>query len=342
MYNQHMCQLFFYPQYHLVNIKNLKISIYKYLYKYYNIKVVKEVQKVKEKKKKGLGHYLFIFIIIAAISAVVGAFVSMYLVDEEIVFTVDAVIEAMQSENYLMYVGACFALIFCLGLLFFTRTDSFMPKQVTDPKYDVDSDKKGSARWLTDKEINTYFPRCAFDEVGKQKVNGFVIQTIDVGNRTFANYKGEVHCLILGTTGSGKTIRFVIPTMQFLARSGLRPSIVVTDPKGELYNTQSKLYQERGYDVLTLNLREPLKRSSCWNPCHIAYEEYQEGLRQKDLIKFHNDKVDDYKGKLQLAESRSAFCEQWYEFNGYAFANLKSAMTEAERKEGSMKSKAQE
>ena len=122
-----------------------------------------------------------------------------------------------------------------------------------DKDYDVNSDKKGSARWLTDKEINTYFPRCAFDEAGKHKINGFVIQTIESGSRTFANYKGGVHCLILGTTGSGKTIRFVIPTMQFLARSALRPSIVVTDPKGELYFGQSKLFQERGYDVLTLN-----------------------------------------------------------------------------------------
>ena len=153
-----------------------------------------------------------------------------------------------------------------------------MPKNIADKNYDVNSDKKGSARWLTNKEIDKYFPRCSYQDVGKYKINGFVIQTIETGSRTFANYKDGVHCLIIGTTGSGKTIRFVIPTMQFLARSALRPSLIVTDPKGELYFNQSKLYQERGYEVLTLNLREPLKRSSCWNPCHIAYEEYQEGL----------------------------------------------------------------
>ena len=156
------------------------------------------------------------------------------------------------------------------------------------------------------KEINTYFPRCAYDEVSRFKINGFVIQTIDVGNRTFANYKGGVHCLILGTTGSGKTIRFVIPTMQFLARSALKPSIVVTDPKGELYFSQSKLYQERGYEVLTLNLREPLKRSSCWNPWHIAYEEYQEGLKQKELIKDLTKKFPNIKSIIHnINEGRS-------------------------------------
>ena len=115
----------------------------------------------------------------------------------------------------------------------------------------------------------------------KNKVNGFVVQTIETKNATYANLKGDVHCLIIGTTGSGKTIRFVIPTMQFLARTASRPSVIVTDPKGELYQTQSKLYQERGYDIITINLREPLKRSNCWNPCNIAYKEYHEGLKQK-------------------------------------------------------------
>ena len=297
---------------------------------------------MEKKKKKGLAFYLVMLIIIAIVCLVGATVISMYIDTKVVEFSEDAIREAVNADKFWTYCGAIFLAILCLWLLVSTRTDSMTPKQLTNPNYDVESDKKGSARWLTEKEINTYFPRCAFDEVGKQKINGFVIQTIESGHRTFANYKGGVHCLILGTTGSGKTIRFVIPTMQFLARSGLRPSIVVTDPKGELYNTQSKLYQQRGYEVLTLNLREPLKRSSCWNPCHIAYEEYQEGLKQKDLIKFHSDKLDDYKGKLQMAENKSAFHEQWYEFNGYAFANLKSAMTEAERREGSMKSKAQE
>lgn len=297
---------------------------------------------MEKKKKKSFSFYLIMIVVVGALCFLAGILISMYIENKEIEFTMDAIQEAIDSPNYMTYVGAVFIIFLCLWLMVATRFDNTTPRQMTNPNYDVDSDKKGAARWLTDKEINTYFPRCAYDEAGKYKINGFVIQTVEVGHRTFANYKDGVHCLILGSTGSGKTIRFVIPTMQFLARSALRPSLIVTDPKGELYFGQSRLYQERGYEVLTLNLREPLKRSSCWNPCYIAYSEYQEGLKQKELIKFHNDKLDDYKGKLQMAESRAAFCEQWYEFNGYAFANLKSAMTEAERKEGSLKSKAQE
>ncbi len=295
-----------------------------------------------EKKKSSFLSKVIGLLIGLAVFAALGVVLAVYMETKEFNITMDIIKMVANTENFYTYVGGACAIFVFILFIKWTNVNSSTPRQITDPKYDVKSDKKGSARWLTDKEINTYFPRCAYDEVGKYKVNGFVIQTVDSGARTFANYKSEVHCLIIGTTGSGKTIRFVIPTMQFLARSALRPSIVVTDPKGELYNSQSRLYQERGYEVLTLNLREPLKRSSCWNPCRIAYDEYQEGLRQKDLIKFHGDKLEDYKGKLQLAESKAAFCEQWYEFNGYAFANLKSAMTEAERREGSMKAKAQE
>lgn len=307
---------------------------------------------MEKKNKSNFSIYLMLIIIFAVLSFVAGVVITLYMGEgglsnlKDMTFTTDEILDlvetSMADPMFWKYTGGCFAVFMLLIFLSATRNYNNTPKTLTNKNYDVDSDKKGSARWLTSKEINKYFPRCAYDEVGKYKINGFVIQTIETGSRTFANYKDGVHCLIIGTTGSGKTIRFVIPTMQFLARSALRPSLVVTDPKGELYFSQSKLYQERGYEVLTLNLREPLKRSSCWNPCHIAYEEYQEGLKQKELIKFHSDNVDDYKGKLKLAESKSQFHEQWYEFNGYAFANLKSAMTEAERREGSMKSKAQE
>jgi len=306
---------------------------------------------MEEKKKKGAGFYIFVIMLILLLSFAISVVLSAYMSGEienfsEIQLTVDGIIylieTGMATEDFIVYFGGAAVVMVLFMILSKTKNYSVMPKMLEEKKYDVNSDKKGSARWLTNKEIDKYFPKCSFDEVGRQKVNGFVIQTIETGSKTYANYKGGVHCLILGTTGSGKTIRFVIPTMQFLARSALKPSLVVTDPKGELYFNQSRLYQERGFEVLTLNLREPLKRSSCWNPCRIAFDEYQEGLKQKELIKFHGDKLENYKGKLQMAESKSLFHEQWYEFNGYAFANLKSAMTEAERKEGSLKSKAQE
>ena len=297
----------------------------------------------KKEKKKGLGHYFKIMMVLLIISLVIGIAVA-YSVElpETVNFLADYLpLDATLSTGLSIGVLILFS---CLVIWLFASTknsDGGTPKQMTNGNYDVDSDQKGSARWLTDKEIDTLFPKCSYDEAHNKEINGFVVQTKRIGNKTYANYRSGYHCLIIGSTGSGKTIRFVIPTMQLLARSKTRPSIVVTDPKAELYQKQSKLYKAQGYDIISINLREPLKKSSCWNPCYMAYCEYQEGVLQKSLIKRHTDKLESYP-RLEIAGSKSLFKEVWFEFSGYAFSNIRDAMVEAERKTNSLKAKAQE
>ena len=248
------------------------------------------------------------------------------------------------TSGYLLWSGLSLIAIVSIPVFFSLNKEfaSKTPYALLGQKYDTKSDKKGAARWLTTSEINKLFPRYSFAEAAKHKVNGFVVQTIETKVATYANIKDEVHCLIIGTTGSGKTIRFVVPTMQFQARTAARPSVIVTDPKGELYFGQSKLYQEKGYDIVKINLRDPLNRSNCWNPCYIAYSLYQEGLKQKQLIKFHYDKSSDYAKTLKFVNDKNQYFEEWYEYNGYAFANLSDAVLEAERRGNSLKAKAME
>ena len=295
----------------------------------------------KEKKKGGfLGKLIFVLVISLGLGFVVAYFALDYIPDE---FNFAA--EFVEDELIGMGLTCSAVMLFLCGMFWLfslTKTaDGGTPRQMTRGDYDVNSDQKGSARWLTDKEIDTLFPKVAYDDAHKHDINGFVVQTKRIGNKTYANYRGGYHCLIIGSTGSGKTIRFVIPTMQLLGRSRTHPSVVVTDPKGELYASQTKLYKANGYDIVSINLREGMKKSSCWNPCHMAYAEYQEALIQKDLIKRHTDKVETYP-KLQLAGDKGSFSEVWFEFGGYAFSNMKDAMIEAERKSLSLKSKAQE
>ena len=295
----------------------------------------------KEKKKGGFLGKLIIMLIVSlgagyAVAATVG---------DQIPPEFNFAAQFIEDETLSLTLTCSVVMLFVCGMFWlFTLTktsDGGTPRQMTKGDYDVNSDQKGSARWLTDKEIDTLFPKVAYDDAHKYDINGFVVQTKRIGSKTYANYRGGYHCLIIGSTGSGKTIRFVIPTMQLLGRSRTHPSVVVTDPKGELYASQTKLYKANGYDIISINLREGMKKSSCWNPCHMAYSEYQEALVQKDLIKRHTDKVESYP-KLQLAGEKSSFNEVWFEFGGYAFSNIKDAMIEAERKSLSLKSKAQE
>ena len=297
-----------------------------------------------EKKEKKKGGFLGKLLIVLFISGGLG-FALAYFLEDFIPAEFNFGAQLVDDEFIGLVITCSVVMLFLcgmIGLFSVTKTsDGGTPKQMTRGDYDVNSDQKGSARWLTDKEVDHLFPKVAYDDAHKYDINGFVVQTKRVGNKTYANYRGGYHCLIIGSTGSGKTIRFVIPTMQLLGRSKSHPSVVVTDPKGELYASQTKLYKANGYDVISINLREGMKKSSCWNPCHMAYAEYQEALVQKDLIKRHTDKVESYP-KLQLAGDKSAFNEVWFEFGGYAFSNMKDAMIEAERKSLSLKSKAQE
>ncbi len=73
---------------------------------------------------------------------------------------------------------------------------------------------------------------------------------------------GEYHNLIIGSTGSGKTEMLVQPMVKLLAKNG--ESMIITDPKGEIYENNAVELKEKGYNVVLLNFREP-QRGNCWN-----------------------------------------------------------------------------
>ncbi len=85
---------------------------------------------------------------------------------------------------------------------------------------------------------------------------------------------GESHSLIIGSTGSGKTTRLVEPLINILTKKG--ESMVITDPKGELYETHASMLIEKGYNIILLNLRNP-ERGNAWNPLMLPYNLYKEG-----------------------------------------------------------------
>lgn len=90
----------------------------------------------------------------------------------------------------------------------------------------------------------------------------------------------EAHSLIIGSTGSGKTRRLVLPLINLLARKG--ESIVATDPKGELYKHSKSLLKELGYKIICINFRNPIN-GNAWNPLSIPYEYYKSGNKDKAM-----------------------------------------------------------
>ena len=67
------------------------------------------------------------------------------------------------------------------------------------------------------------------------------------------------HFLLIGSTGSGKSVTVVIPECLMFANSKDKHSVVVTDPKAEIFNATSKVFKDNGYDVITIDFRNPNK-----------------------------------------------------------------------------------
>lgn len=83
-----------------------------------------------------------------------------------------------------------------------------------------------------------------------------------------------IQTLLLGTTGSGKTTGCIDTFIQILSRTRDKPTLVISDPKAELYARHAKSLEKRGYCVNVIDIRNPYN-SVRWNPLSLAFELHQ-------------------------------------------------------------------
>ncbi len=180
-------------------------------------------------------------------------------------------------------------------------------------------DKYYNTRWMEMKELKTdpQFKFHYYDELSKSKNIGIPIRAELVHNRLQVNMYKSIHTLVVGTTGSGKTTQFVDPTVQIMSESAAKPCMVITDPKGEIYENHSEKLRKRGYRILVFDLKEPFQ-STCWNPMSRAYDLNMRALNLNKEVKVHHG--DDPRTFGLKCVDREYFRE-WYEFDGIAFSN---------------------
>ena len=135
-------------------------------------------------------------------------------------------------------------------------------------------DKGGYSRWATEKEFKAELKHIYADDKTTQVAG---IPLINNGRDIWVD-NGEFHNLIIGSTGSGKTEMLVQPMVKILAKKG--ESMIITDPKGEIYENNANELKEKGYNVVLLNFRDPQKGNS-WNPLTLPYELYKAGNKDK-------------------------------------------------------------
>jgi len=89
---------------------------------------------------------------------------------------------------------------------------------------------------------------------------------------------GEYHTVVIGSSGSGKSQCIVKPLVNLLAKKG--ESMIITDPKGELYTSAANRLKDLGYKVIVLNFRDPL-HGNAWNPLMLPYQYMKMGNMDK-------------------------------------------------------------
>lgn len=73
----------------------------------------------------------------------------------------------------------------------------------------------------------------------------------------------DSHSLIIGSSGSKKTRLLIMPSILLLGKAG--ESMVVTDPKAELYERTSGYLKDKGYKVYCVSFRDDAI-ANAWNP----------------------------------------------------------------------------
>lgn len=95
----------------------------------------------------------------------------------------------------------------------------------------------------------------------------------------------DTHTLVIGPTGSKKSRLVVMPLVRILASTG--ESMIISDPKAEIFNRTASYLESKNYTIFILNLRSPLHGHQ-WNPLSIPYDFFRNGEIDK-AYEFVND-----------------------------------------------------
>ncbi len=175
------------------------------------------------------------------------------------------------TATLLFYILSLVAIFTACSSYFFEREDGF---GITTEKK---SKNDGYSKLMSDKDMKKdYGIKKVHLKDDSYEAGG--IPVINDGKDAWVDAKGQPHALIMGASGSGKTQAFMFPLIKILGRAG--ESMIVTDPKGELYENCGSLLKEKGYKIILINFRDP-KEGAAWNPFSYPYRIYKEGNSDK-------------------------------------------------------------
>lgn len=186
----------------------------------------------------------------------------------------------MESQVYLL-IGIAALMFFVIGgvslIAHYYTLNGIKSKTVGDGQH-------GTARFATKKEIIKTYKHIPFNVSDWRKGKNLPTdQGIIVGckgakhNVTAVVDTDDVHCLMIGAAGVGKTAFFLYPNLEYACASGM--SFITTDTKGDLARNYGRIAKESyGYNIAVIDLRNPT-RSDSNNLLHLV-NKYMDRYRE--------------------------------------------------------------
>lgn len=215
-------------------------------------------------------------ILILPFSIYVGYYLNSMLTSNiEVTFKISEILKGITNNKILSLVVCIQALFMMLFfLLIFTQkygmykaNTEMITKNISIPK-NYGQGQYGTSRFATKKEFDNTYTKLKFN-----KNQDYLTQSISSGGvvvkyTSKRNYEeisvvsDNKHLICLGNTGAGKTRRILIESLCTLGLAG--ESIIVSDPKGELYQMTSRFFYKLGYEVNIIDFKTP-KKSNKYN-----------------------------------------------------------------------------
>lgn len=154
----------------------------------------------------------------------------------------------------------------------------------------VGDGQHGTARFATEKEIRQTYTCVPYepekwrkqmqtsDASAEQLPQGLIVGYKKNGASISALVDiGDIHCLMIGAAGVGKTANFLYPNIEYACASGM--SFLCTDTKGDLFRNYAGIAKDcYGYNISVLDLRNPT-RSDGDNILHLV-NKYMDAYKQ--------------------------------------------------------------
>lgn len=165
----------------------------------------------------------------------------------------------MEPKITFMLMGCLFFCLIGIAVYFGNNynLDHIKSKTVGDGQH-------GTARFATAKEIGeaykciTYTPKKWREGRSLPTYQGMIVGTKDYRQGVHAYVDtDDVHLMMIGAAGVGKTAYFLYPNLEYACASGV--SFITTDTKGDLYRNYGGIARDYyGYHIAVIDLRNPM------------------------------------------------------------------------------------